>query len=235
MIKRKLNILQYYFSKYLFEKYAIPKIKNEKISKQLLKKYLPKNPIIIDCGAHDGADSVELVNALIGTVHCFEPVNDLYDRLEQRTKKYSSIHTYKLALSNKSGTDTFYISEGESDASSSLLPPLLHLKDHPKTVFKQKLIVNTKTLDDWADENEIDNVDLLWLDMQGYEMNMLQASKKILPTVKVIHTEVSTRETYKGVAQYDEYKRFLEGIGFLALIEAIPRGWDMGNVLFVRK
>jgi FkbM family methyltransferase len=234
MIKRKLKSLQYYFSKYLFEKYAIPKVQDEKISKQLLKKYLPKNPVMIDCGAHDGADSVELINVLNGTLHCFEPVGNLYVRLQKRTEKYIAVNTYKLALSDNSGTDTFYISEGESDASSSLLPPLAHLKDHPETVFKQKIIVQTKTLDDWADENEIDHVDLLWLDMQGFEMNMLQASHKILGTVKVIHTEVSTRETYKGVAQYDVYKKFLEKIGFIAVIEAIPKGWDMGNVLFVR-
>lgn len=71
--------------------------------------------------------------------------------------------------------------------------------------------------------------------MQGFEMNMLKASKNILNTVKLIHTEVSTRETYKGVALYQEFRTFLENRGFVVLLEAIPEGWDMGNVLFIRK
>jgi len=71
--------------------------------------------------------------------------------------------------------------------------------------------------------------------MQGFEMNMLQAAGSILNTVSVIHTEVSTKETYKGVAQYAAYRSYLETLGFKVEAEAIPEGWDMGNVLFVRK
>jgi hypothetical protein len=71
--------------------------------------------------------------------------------------------------------------------------------------------------------------------MQGYEMKMLQASQQILPKVKAIHTEVSTKEIYEGVSQYPEYRKYLESIGFKVKIEAIPKGWDMGNVLFVRE
>lgn len=129
----------------------------------------------------------------------------------------------------------FYVSEGASDASSSLLEPMEHLNDHPTTFFKKKITVPTITLDGWAVENNILKVDMLWLDMQGFELNMLQSSNFILDTVSVIHTEVSTKQTYKGVAQYNEFRSFLESKGFVMKIEAIPSGWDMGNVLFVRK
>jgi hypothetical protein len=71
--------------------------------------------------------------------------------------------------------------------------------------------------------------------MQGYEIEVLQASKKILPTVKAIHMEVSTRRTYEGVPIYSEVKAWMEAHGFTIQVEAIPEGWDMGNVLFVRK
>ena len=129
----------------------------------------------------------------------------------------------------------FYMSEGASDASSSLLEPKDHLADHPDTVFTNKIAVKTATLDSWAKENNISKVDMLWLDMQGYELRMLKASEVILQTVSVIHTEVSTKETYKGVAQYNELRSFLVERGFSVKIEAVPQGWDMGNVLFVRK
>jgi len=220
---------------YLFQKWGIPAVKQDKISKSILIKYLPANPVIIDCGAHDGNDSVEMVKILGGQVHAFEPVDDLFERLKSRTERFPNIICYNIALSNENGTAVFYVSKGSSDASSSLLEPEDHLLDHPDTRFETKTEVKTITLDDWAKQFSIPRVDMLWLDMQGFEVNMLKASERILETVSVIHTEVSTKETYRGVVQYVEYRQFLESKGFAVVLEAIPAGWDMGNVLFVRR
>lgn len=235
-MNRIFKSANYHVKKLLFEKYALPKTVNEKISKVILKKYLPANPVIIDCGAHDGSDTVELVRLFKNaTIHSFEPITPLFEKLKAHSSTLKNVYAYQLALSNNNGWSEFHVSEGESDGSSSLLKPLEHLKDHPKTKFNKTIQVQTITLDDWSDKYNIAKVDLLWLDMQGFELNMLKASNRILRTVKVIHTEVSTRETYKGVPLYAEYRTFLEQHGFKAVIEAIPKGWDMGNVLFVRK
>jgi FkbM family methyltransferase len=234
-MNKLINKLKFHLKRFLFEKYAIPTVRNERISKAVLKKYLPHNPVIIDCGSHDGSDSIELAKLFTGaSIHSFEPVNELYNRLVKNTNTYENITCYSIALADKNGSMNFYISEGGSDASSSLLEPKEHLNDHPDTYFSKKVDVVTKTLDTWAIENAIEGIDMLWLDMQGYELKMLKASEFILNTVSVIHTEVSTRETYKEVAQYNELKSFLEAKGFSAKVEAIPKGWDMGNVLFVR-
>ena len=231
-VQVKFNSMKEY---YLFQFSGIPVVKQDKISKSELKKYLPANPVMIDCGAHDGADSVELVRILGGTLHAFEPVTEIYERLIKRTQNFSNIQCYQLALSSQSGRQYFHVSEGASDASSSLLEPDQHLIDHPETSFSRKIEVETVTLNEWAAANKIPKVDMLWLDMQGFEMQMLQASDKILKGVQVIHTEVSTKQTYKGVTLYNTYRAFLEQKGFRMVIEVIPDGWDMGNVLFVRK
>jgi 2-O-methyltransferase len=220
---------------YLFQRLGFPAVKREQISKSVLKKYLPENPIIIDCGAHDGSDSVELAKILNGTIHSFEPVQEIYSRLKRNTASYSNIITHNLALSDETKVQYFYVSEGHSDASSSLLKPKDHLIDHPGTTFKKKIEVQAMTLDDWAATNNVMRVNMLWLDMQGFEYQMLKASRTILDTVSVIHSEVSTKQTYENVKVYTEYKSFLESKGFKVVLEAIPEGWDMGNVLFVRK
>jgi FkbM family methyltransferase len=219
----------------LFEEYGWPAVKNEKISKRIIKKYLPEAPIAIDCGAFDGADSLQLARILHAKVYSFEAVPAIFAQLQKNVAGNTSIVCTPLALSNTTGKQIFYVSEGSSTASSSLLHPKEHLADHPETYFKKKIEVDAVTLDEWAQQNNIAAIDLLWLDMQGFELKMLKASPRILKTVSVIHTEVSTKETYEGVEVYNEYKSFLEENGFTAVIEAIPAGWDMGNVLFVRK
>ena len=225
----------YHVKRYLYENYGIPQVWGDGISKVSIKKYLPKNPIIIDCGANDGSDSVQLADAYSGQVHSFEPIENIFAALKLKTGKHSNIHCYQIALGDKNGEQNFFVSEGGSTGSSSLMEPKEHLNDHPETYFKKQIIVNTLTLNSWAERYSIKKVDMLWLDMQGFELNMIKAAGSILQTVKVIHTEVSIKETYKGVALYPDYKRYLEKIGFKVVVEAIPAGWDMGNVLFVRK
>jgi len=211
-----------------------PAILNENISLKIVKKYLPHKPVIVDCGAHNGSDSQRLQKYLNAFVYSIEPVPKIFNELTTNTKHNNKIKCYNLALSDKNGFATFFVSQGESEASSSLLKPSEHLIDHPSITFNEKIIVKTMTLDTWAMENNIE-VDMLWLDMQGFEMQMLMASQIILSNVKVIHTEVSTKNTYEGIKLYPEFRSFLINKGFEVKLEAIPANWDMGNVLFVRK
>ena len=76
---------------------------------------------------------------------------------------------------------------------------------------------------------------MLWLDMQGAEQKMLSVSQTILSKVKLIHSEVSLKETYEDVENYQSFKTFLAKKGFRVLKEAIPKDYDMGNVLFERE
>lgn len=212
---------------------------NEDISKNRLKKWLPANPTIIDCGSNDGKDSVELARIIPGaTVYAFEPVPKVFEMLKKATGRYKNIQCYQLALSNKTGKAEMYVSSNAVDnrsSSSSLLAPKTHLDDYPEVRFDDRVEVETLTLDDWALAQGISHIDLLWLDMQGFEMPMLSASKTILPTVKVIYTEVSMKETYDGVTTYHNYKAFLEGLGFREIIKGFKQGHSMGNALFVRQ
>ncbi len=201
----------------------------------LIYKFLPTNPVIIDCGAHIGIDSIRLSDIPGSKVYSFEPVQYLYDKLLQNTEGHPNVSCFKLALSNYDGQADFYLSSGDSDASSSLLKPKEHITDHPTVKFEEVTKVDCLTLDSWAEINKVNKVDMLWLDMQGFEQSMLEASQKILSFVSVIHSEVSVKETYEGVKNYKEYKKYLESKGFKVVHEAIPENYDMGNVLFARQ
>jgi len=220
----------------LAQKYGITKLPGGlELPKYKLKQYLPKDPVIVDCGAHIGSDSVELSRIFQkGQIHSFEPVPDLYERLKRNTRRRSNISCYQLALSDKNGEAEMFVSSGSSDASSSLLAPTGHMNQHPEVKFSDTVSVETITIDSWAEKNKVDRVDFLWLDMQGFEMQMLSASTKILPTVKAIHTEVNTKELYKNSVLYADFRKWLESKGFVVKAE-LPNSVEMCNVLFVRK
>lgn len=205
------------------------------ISKEIIAKYLPKKPIIVEAGAHLGFDTVQLAQYFPdGEVHAFEPVPELFLQLSERVRHYKNVHCYPYALSQQTGYAMMYVSSGISDASSSLLPPKTHLDDHPEVLFNTTIIVTCITLDDWAKNNNIENVDLLWLDMQGHELSAVKAGQELLKNVQAIYTEVNLKEGYEGAPLYGEYKEWLGEHKFEVELEEIP--WeDAGNVLFVRK
>jgi len=205
------------------------------IPKSFIRRFLPKSPVVIESGAHVGTDTVEMSRLWPkGVIHAFEPVPGIFAKLEENTKGLRNVRLYNCALGSGNGTATMFVSGGRSDSSSSLLKPKEHLSEHPDVDFNTQIEVPVTTLDDWAEKNGVRCADLLWLDMQGFELAAMKAGEKLLSTVSVIHLEVSLKEVYSGVPLYPEVRRWLEERGFRAVREELP--WpDMGNVLFVRE
>lgn len=204
------------------------------VPKSVIAQHLPKKPVIVEAGAHVGLDTEELAKYFPdATIYAFEPVPDLYLQLVERTRSYKNIHCFPLAFSAQPGEAVMYVSSGVSDGSSSLLPPKDHLIDHPDVVFNETIQVQCTTMDDWAEANHIEKVDLLWLDMQGHELNALKSGLAVLEKAHTIYTEVNLKEVYEGAPLYSELRNWLEARNFKVVVEDIP--WeDGGNVLFVR-
>jgi len=207
----------------------------------LVRPYLPNNPIIVEAGAFDGNDTKKFVSHWPAcTIHAFEPVPAIFQRLERNTLHLPQVKRYPIALSNANGSATFFVAEkpnkpGVPTQAGSLLVPKERLY-HSPIQFPRTMQVSTITLDIWAHEHQIDHVDMLWLDMQGHELSVMQASPDILRTVKIIHTEVSFIESYAQQPQYVHVKDWLESQGFTLIGTdfTYPPTWFFGNALFAR-
>lgn len=199
-------------------------------NKKYIEQFLPKNPVILEAGAHVGVDTVEMAHMWPGsTIYAFEPVPILYHQLVSATSNLSNVRCYELALGSQTGKAQFYVSSGTSNASSSLLKPKDHLIQHPLVTFNETIEVKTQTLDEWAEHHGVDRIDFMWLDMQGYELTMLKASPKIMRTVSVIFLEVSREELYYGTSLFNEVNAWLTSQGFRYICEIYE------NALYVRK
>ena len=232
-VLRHLRIKSRYLWDYeIFEKRGMPEVKQEKISKSVAVKWLPANPVIIDCGAFDGSDSITLARLTGGTVHAIEADPKVYAMMKHNTRKYPRVRCHNLALSDADGEATFFCGQAELVASGSLLTPGVELAETGN--ISRSVTVKTQKLTTWADANGITRVDMLWLDMQGSELAMLQASQSLVKSVSVIHTEVSRIPAYSNACEYADLRAFLESMGFQLEREAIPDSWSTGNALFYK-
>ena len=73
----------------------------------------------------------------------------------------------------------------------------------------------------------------MWLDLQGMELSVLQASPDVLARTLVVSMEVSRHELYEGGALYPEVITWMRSQGFEAVIDRVLVAF--GNMLFVNR
>lgn len=204
------------------------------------KRHLPYNPVILDAGAFTGKEIILMKKFWPhSTIHALEPVPEIFEKLKINTKSLPRVFKYNIGLSTTSGEKVFYLSNEPNNAeismSSSLREPKEHL-DYSATQFNKKMTLQCKNLDEWAEENNVENIDMLWLDMQGVELEIMKSAPIVMSKVKVIYTEVEFVEAYKDQAQWEEIKSWMESQGFYLAARDfdIPPNFWFGNAIFVR-
>jgi len=206
---------------------------------QVISKWLPTDPIILEAGAHNGCNTVEMAAFWPNsTIYAFEPVPSAFRELKQRTQLLDNrVFCFPKALGPKSGPFTMHLSgDGNSSncQSSSLLRPTKgHHTEYSFVEFSKNVEVEVTTLDEWAAESKVKKLDFLRLDMQGYELNALLGASRILSAVRAVQLEISNIALYEGGPLYPEVKSKMADYGFKVADEAFFRVG--GNVLFVQR
>ncbi len=180
--------------------------------------------VIYDCGSRDALDGLELLKNIKSSqeLHIFEPnpiAIELCKKNISKEKIDKKIFMNEKALSDNVGKVKFYpINANESITphkdgnigASSLFKANPY---YPLETFVQNEIeVETITIDKYVENKSAPN--LLWIDLQGAEMLMLQGSIQSLQSVKIIYIEVTFREIYIGQPLFYEIDAFLEKNGF---------------------
>ncbi len=240
-------------------KYIMNKIKTSTDKKNLLSICAKNGPIttIYDCGARDALDGIELVQQLGSKqLHVFECNPESYlvcqRNLEAHLPRGVDYRLSKTAVTNSSGVVDFYPidtgktvtahADGNPGASSLFLADSSYRKE---IYVQNKIQVAATTLDDYCKTNT--PPDLLWMDVQGAELLVLQGAQEVLKKTKVIHLEIGFRKMYKGQALFSEIDELLSGRFRLVHLDVgrwpeWPKlysvlGWGpwLGNAIYVNK
>jgi FkbM family methyltransferase len=207
-----------------------------KISLTELQSYLDSPKTIIEAGAADGIDTfIFASNFPSATVFAIEPVKQQYEHLLLKSKQASNIQLFNFALSDKNGEGSIFVGNGVGAlggmGSSSLLKPYRHEEFFPEIKFEFEQSITTLTLEKFISDAQIDEVDLLWLDIQGAELAVLNASQEILMRkVKFLHLEISRVKLYEDMPNERAIRKFLRDAGFKCVIDRV--GAISGNALY---
>jgi FkbM family methyltransferase len=205
------KILQNLFN---FFGYSLIKKKNfEKLYRTLDQsiKYLIKkdNPIIFDVGAHTG-ETIERFRKLYNKsiIHSFEPQVDSFQKL----KKFSDDKTIlnNFALGEKIEIKKFYINKNDSTSGFYKFTDKM-FADH-NNYSKD---IQIKTLDQYVEERNVENIDILKIDVQGYEDNVLKGAIKTLTNkIKILELEIIFIDYYEKKSSFYNLESIIKPLGF---------------------
>jgi FkbM family methyltransferase len=191
-----------------------------------------KIDIIFECGSRDAIDSLKMFDFYQPKkIFCFECNPDSVNVCKETIGENNNIILVDKAVSNNDGEIDFYVTDMDKsiDKNIGASSALLHL-DNKESFFQKKITVNSITLKTFMEENNINNIDLLCLDLQGYEKIALEGLGDKIKNVKYIISEYANRSFYSGDILLEDYQTFLTSLGF-DLIEVNNYG-DFGDALF---
>jgi FkbM family methyltransferase len=159
------------------------------------------NPVIVELGAHLGEEA-EWIMPLVNNPRYFmvEPDEQNCMRIRRRFPKSELL---QAAIAGNDGSALFhasYNSVSVNRASGSIRRPTGHLKHFPEVCF-HKTTVPCLTLDSYAKFAGLDHIDLLWCDIQGAELDMIEGGSEALKQTHYMMIEAEPEvELYEGQA-----------------------------------
>jgi FkbM family methyltransferase len=142
--------------------------------------YIKAGDIIVDVGANVGTTVIPSAMAVgdSGTVLAFEAHPKTFQYLESNVKlnNLTNVKLFHNALGEKKGKVTF--SDNDAD-------------DQNSVIFNSNsgISVDVTVLDDFTEDFE--KIDLLKIDVEGYELFVLQGAEETLQKTKCINIEIS--------------------------------------------
>ena len=170
---------------------------------------------VIDVGAHIGESALQFHELFPNAkIYSFEPLHDCFMRLNDNMKNVPNFRSFNLALGDKEGRLQIHRSEF-SPSSSPLKMAKLHKEAFPFSSGEISETVDVNTLDNIAQELDLEDNILLKIDVQGYEKSVIVGSQSILGRVKVIIIETSFHELYEGQPLFSDIYELLCEQGFV--------------------
>lgn len=185
-----------------------------------------KNPIIFDVGANVG-QSIERFSSVFNSeefkIYSFEPNPKSFQILKNKYDLKKNINLFQLALDDriiKSKFFSYYYDQISSliqtDENSKFHKSRQIAKKRDFSNFKTEIEVQTSTIDNITDEQNIDKIDVLKLDTQGNEDRILKGSKKLLSSKKIniIELELILGFGYQRQMSFFDIEKVLSPYGY---------------------
>jgi FkbM family methyltransferase len=173
---------------------------------------IKEGDVVMDIGTNIGETLLNFARLTgpKGYVYGFEPDEENYKNAIKNISlnNFENIYVFKNALSDKKETVKLYVVDPNNRGMNRILQQA-NDETEPYTVLE------TITLDELVKENKIERINVMKLDIEGYEMNALRGATEILRKMKpLLFVEVGYTRLLKNNTSPNELMKFLEDHGY---------------------
>jgi len=148
------------------------KLKNDKREIEVLRTLIQPGSFVLDIGANIGfyASILSEITGDKGHVYCFEPDKKNFEYLKKNVKNLRNVTCFNTAVSDKKQVLKIYRSK------------LLNVdhRTYPVNNYDTVEEINAVSIDDLIAEKIIPKVDLIKIDIQGYELSAFKGMTNLL-------------------------------------------------------
>lgn len=203
--------------------------------------------VVFDVGSHRGQWAREAISINPNLrLHCFEPTPAAYAQLLKK-KFPQNVTCQPVAVSDCEGSETLYTYTGSLRNS---LYPVAGLE------VLDSLTVQTQAVSAYCEQQQIAQIDLLKIDVEGAELRVLRGALPLLQSGRIgvvqfdyganfIDARVFLKDMFDLIAglSYDIYKLYPDGLRRVtgyhtdlecfqnALYVLVRRGWPLGSLV----
>ncbi len=196
---------------------------------------------IIDGGANIGFVTWQFLKYFQNaTIYSFEPNPTVFETLENSYKNERNVVLHRKGIAEESGELLFNVNKN-SGVSSFLKPNQYHSSNLAKRALPP-IKVPVVRLEQFFRDNNIPLVDILKLDVEGFELNALKGAKSYLKEgkIKVITLEVNFIPVYEDQPLINHIINYLHGFEYsiyniYGFYETPIKQAIFGNLTFLSK
>lgn len=159
------------------------------------------HPVVFDVGANEG-QTVRKFRQVFPTctVYSFEPSPTTFATLQANSRHFADVHVWNCGMGSAPGVLRFF--ENEQSELSSFLP----LGAEGWGAVVDDIEVPVDTVDNFCEQHNIDCIDILKIDTQGFDVEVLKGAGRLLSERKIglVFTEITIAELYQGAPPIEQ-------------------------------
>ena len=168
---------------------------------------------VMDIGTNIGLTALTFAKIVgdNGKVFGFEPdpYNHSKAAINKSLNNFKALSLYNIGLAEKEGTASLF------NVNATNRGMLRILRDNGNTKDLDKTVVNLTTLDRFVEEHAIQKIDLMKIDVEGYELNVLRGASHTLRVHKpVLFIELDDYNLREQGASPSELIGYLQSFGY---------------------
>ena len=166
--------------------------------------------VVFDVGANDGRSAVQFVKEFkMANVYCFEPVRSTYEELESNFGSHARVRPFNFAFG---ASETTAVVEFDKNGNSRCNTLKLDTSDNIDAES-----VTVATLDKFCQDQNVQRIDFLKIDTEGFDLEVLKGSQKYLEEQRIsfLQVEASMNPLNTKHVKFEDLKSHLESYGYV--------------------